>query len=245
MKALIDALRALHEVDKEKMEAEKERRAITERVVQIEQMVADLKRELEEKHEKLKEAERWYREREKELKEDNEKIKRAQARLNQITKAKEYAAIQREIELLRRSNAQKEEEILKLLAVMDEFRAAVAEEERKLADMEAELEREKQTTTARVEELDRRLRGLEARHAELEREIPPDVLKRYRRIQQAWQGMAIVPVNSKGSCGGCHRQIPPQMYNILLKQNSLETCPYCNRFIYVELPVKSEEADRE
>ncbi len=234
MKALILALRELQEVDRQRIEAERERRSITERVEQIQQMAAELQRELADKHEKLKEAERWYHDRERELKEDNEKIKRAQARLNQLTKAKEYAAVQREIEFLRRSNAQKEEEILKLLTVMDEFKAAVAEEEKKLDEMQRELEAERAATALRVQELDERLARLESRHVEFERDIPSPVLSRYRRIQQAWQGTAVVPVNSRGSCGGCHRQIPPQMYNTLLKQNSLESCPYCNRFVFVD-----------
>lgn len=234
MKNLISALRALQDVDKLRIELEKERRSITERVEQLSQMLEDLEREQAEKLDKLREAERWYREREKELKEDNEKIKRAQARLNALTKAKEYAAVQREIETLRRGNAQKEEEILKLLSVMDEFRVAVEEEGKKLEAMRAELANEKASTGIRVQELDERLKRLATEHKAYEEAVPPDVLRRYRRIQAAWQGMAVVPVSPKGACGGCHRQIPPQLYNILLRQNSLESCPYCNRFVYVE-----------
>ena len=234
MKSLIAALRALQEVDRQRIDSEKERRAITERVEQLTSMLGELEREQTEKRDKLKEAERWYRERERELKEDNEKIKRAQARLNALTKAKEYAAVQREIESLRRGNAQKEEEILKLLAVMDEFKVAAEEEGKKLETMRAELDAEQASTGVRVKELDERLGRLSSDHAGYERDIPPDVLRRYRRIQGAWQGMAVVPVNARASCGGCHRQIPPQLYNILLRQDSLESCPYCSRFVYVE-----------
>ncbi len=235
MKSLITALRALQDVDRLRLESEKERRAITERVEQLSAMLAELEREQTEKRDKLKEAERWYKERERELKEDNEKIKRAQTRLNALTKAKEYAAVQREIETLRRGNAQKEEEILKLLAVMDEFKVAVEEEGKKLETMRSELSGEQDSTGARVKELDGRLSKLADEHQAYEADIPADVLRRYRRIQSAWQGMAVVPVNPRGSCGGCHRQIPPQLFNILLRQDSLESCPYCNRFVYVDV----------
>lgn len=233
MKALITALRALQDVDIQKIEAEKERRSITERVEQLGGMLTELERDLAEKHEKLKEAERWYKEREKELKEDNEKIKRAQGRLNNLSKAKEYAAVQREIEILRRGNAQKEEEILKLLAVMDEFKVAVEEEESKLTSMRQDVESERSTTSSRVSELDKRLSGYISDRAKYEGDVPKTILQRYMRIQKAWQGLAVVLVNSKGSCGGCHRQVPPQLYNTLLRQDSLESCPYCNRFLYV------------
>ena len=243
MKSLISALRSLQEVDRQRIEAEKERRAITERVEQLTTMLGDLEREQAEKRDKLKEAERWYKERERELKEDNEKIKRAQTRLNALTKAKEYAAVQREIESLRRGNAQKEEEILKLLAVMDEFKGAVEEEGRKLEAMRSELNGEQASTGARVRQLDERLAGLSHEHKGYESDIPGDVLRRYKRIQGAWQGMAVVPVNAKGSCGGCHRQLPPQLYNILLRQATLESCPYCNRFVFVDREAQNGAAN--
>ncbi len=234
MKSLISALRALQEVDRQRIDAEKERRSITERVDQLAAMLSDLEREQSDKRDKLREAERWYKEREKELKEDNEKIKRAQTRLNALSKAKEYAAVQREIEALRRGNSQKEEEILKLLAVMEEFKRAVEEEDGKLGSMRAELAAEQATTGVRVKELDERIDRLSVEHTSYERGIPPEVLSRYRRIQKAWQGMAVVLVDTRGSCGGCHRSIPPQLYNTLLRQDSLQACPYCNRFVYVE-----------
>ncbi len=233
MKSVIAALRALQDVDHTRIDLEKERQAITDRVAELASILNEMERELAEKHDKLKEAERWYKEKERELKDDNEKIKRAQTRLNALTKAKEYAAVQREIELLRRSNAIKEEEILKLLGVIDEFRAAVDEDGKKFQDLRGELETEKLTTTERVAELDRRLAELGLEHGQYEKDIPTEYLRRYHRIQSAWQGMAVVPVNGKGSCGGCHRALPPQLYNILLRQQTLESCPYCNRFVYV------------
>lgn len=243
MKALITALRALQDVDKQKIEAEKERRSITERVEQLGGMLTELERDLAEKHEKLKEAERWYKERERELKEDNEKIKRAQGRLNNLSKAKEYAAVQREIEILRRGNAQKEEEILKLLAVMDEFKVAVEEEESKLTSMRQDVESERSTTSSRVSELDKRLSGYITDRKKYESDVPKAILQRYMRIQKAWQGLAVALVNHKGSCGGCHRQVPPQLYNTLLRQDSLESCPYCNRFLYVDPEEQQEVAN--
>jgi len=243
LKALIAALRSLQDVDKQKIEAEKERRSITERVEQLAGMLTELERDLSEKHEKLKEAERWYKERERELKEDNEKIKRAQGRLSNISKAKEYAAVQREIEILRRGNAQKEEEILKLLAVMDEFKVAVEEEEAKLKAMREDVSAERAATTERVAELDKRLNEFGKNRAKYEGDVPRATLQRYTRIQKAWQGLAVVPVNEKGSCGGCHRQIPAQLYNTLLRRDTLESCPYCNRFLYVDVEESQDAAE--
>jgi len=35
-------------------------------------------------------------------------------------------------------------------------------------------------------------------------------------------------------CQGCHLGIPPQQYNNLIKGDSPESCPNCNRIIYWE-----------
>lgn len=235
MKELIKSLRALQDVDQHRIDAEKEHNAITQRVQHLAELVAELEREQADKRDKLREAERWYKERDRELKEDNDKIKRAQARLNAVSKQKEHAAVQREIEGLRRSNQQKEEEILKLLAVMEEFKAAVAEEENKLDLMRQDLANEESSSVERVAELDRKLGNLATSHKDYEANIPVEILRRYKRIQKAWLGMAVVPVDAKGSCDGCHRRLPPQLYNTLLRNDALHTCPYCNRFIYVEI----------
>jgi len=235
LKELINALRALQDVDQHRIDAEKERQAITERVQGLAAMVAELEREQSDKRDKLREAEKWYQERDRELKEDNEKIRRAQARLNALSKQKEHAAVQREIESLRHGNQLKEEEILKLMTVMSEFKAAVEEEEKKLELMREDLAREESSSVERVSELDQKIASLGTTYKDFEINIPAEILRRYRRIQKAWLGMAVVPVDTKGSCGGCHRRLPPQLYNTLLRNDALHTCPYCNRFVFVEI----------
>ncbi|HNZ04729.1 MAG TPA: C4-type zinc ribbon domain-containing protein [Myxococcota bacterium] len=241
MKEVINALRALQDVDQDRIDAEKERQAITDRVQDLVARVAELEREQSEKRDKLREAEKWYQERDRELKEDNEKIKRAQMRLNALSKQKEYAAVQREIESLRHGNQVREEEILKLQAVMTEFKAAVDEEEKLLDEMRQDLSREQASSVERVAQLDSHIGSLEHSYKDYEANIPPETLRRYKRIQKAWLGMAVVPVDTKGSCGGCHRRLPPQLYNTLLRNDALHTCPYCNRFVFVDVREACED----
>jgi hypothetical protein len=45
------------------------------------------------------------------------------------------------------------------------------------------------------------------------------------------KGLAVVAVKD-GTCRGCNMRIPPQLYNVLQRGNSLELCPTCNRIIY-------------
>lgn len=229
----IESLRALQDIDNDILNLEREYKANFEKISKLKEILSGMEGEINDKREKLAEAEKWYQEKERELKDDMESVKKKQSRLNALTKNKEYVAIQKEIESLKKSNSAKEEEILKLLNVMEEFRLSIAEEEKKLIEMKKEVEIEESSNDERMKEIERKLEETRKDRERHEKAIPPDVLKLYKRIQSAWKGLAVVPV-SNGSCLGCHRHLPPQLYNILLKHKSIETCPFCNRFIYVE-----------
>ena len=55
-------------------------------------------------------------------------------------------------------------------------------------------------------------------------------------------GLAVVPVVN-GVCKGCHMAIPPQLYNIIQRGLSMETCPSCNRIIYWEELMKDKQLE--
>ena len=70
--------------------------------------------------------------------------------------------------------------------------------------------------------------------------IKPDVLKRYGAIRMR-RGLAVTTVRN-GTCQGCNMNVPPQLFNVLQRGNSIETCPYCHRIVYWENLMKDEPA---
>ena len=77
-----------------------------------------------------------------------------------------------------------------------------------------------------------RIASLEARRAELATRVEPALLTRYENIRKRRGGVAVTQVIG-GTCKGCNRQIPPQIAIILVRANTIENCPNCNRIIYV------------
>ena len=75
----------------------------------------------------------------------------------------------------------------------------------------------------------------------LTRDVRPEVLKRYSGIRIR-RGLAVVGVRN-GTCQGCNMNIPPQLYNVLQRGTSIETCPSCHRIIYWEDLMKDPAAD--
>jgi predicted nucleic acid-binding Zn-ribbon protein len=56
-------------------------------------------------------------------------------------------------------------------------------------------------------------------------------LRKYDRIRENRGGLAMVGV-SKGVCSGCFMNVPPQLFNELLREDQLHACPACNRLMY-------------
>jgi len=68
------------------------------------------------------------------------------------------------------------------------------------------------------------------------------VLKRYASIRMR-RGLAVVSVRS-GTCQGCNMNIPPQLYIVIQRGQTIETCPSCHRIIYWEDLMKDDKGDK-
>lgn len=242
MKEIISSLRALQEIDNEILRVKKEKINLSEKINALKEILVNNEKEIQEKKEKLQEAERWYHEKDKEFKEEMERIRKMQARLNALSKTKEYTAAQREIEIMKKATSQKEDEILKLLSAIDDYKNSISNDEKKIAEMKSEIEQEDTSTSEIIKVLNERLDEIKEKREGYEGKIPEDTKQRYLKIQEAMGGVAVVEVKN-GCCFGCHRQIPPQLFNILLMHISLENCPFCKRFIYVDTEPRDPDDD--
>ena len=236
MEEVLAQLIRLQKEDIRRLTLQGEKESLDAKIVKMKELLKEMEQDLGDKKDRLSEAERWYEEKEREMKEEEDQIKKLQARLNLTTKPKEYTNLQKEIEERKKRNKAREDEILKLLEVMEDFKSSVQEEEAKVEELRQKVIQEENDARARREEIDQELEIIEQKVKELEKGIPLGILRKYKRIQKAWKGLAVVEVDvATRSCGGCHRQIPPQLFNTILNSDKLHQCPHCQRFIYINL----------
>lgn len=235
MKDTLEALKGLQAADTEIREYSEARDALRGRLERLKEILARGEDALDEKRAKLADAEKWYREKNSELKDDVERVKVAKHRLASIAKSKEFVAAQKEIEFLRKSNQQKEEEILKLLDAIEEFKTSIATEQGKLDELRGELKREEDTNAAKLGELEAKIAEIDGRKEDGRKKLTVQVLRRYERIVAARNGVGVVEVSRDGTCLGCNRRVPPQMLIELLKFETILNCPSCQRFMFVAL----------
>jgi uncharacterized protein len=232
MKDQIDILVSLQEIEIESSSVNSHLCSISKRVDLLNYSQNELKQRITDETVKMEEMRKQYRSHESDIKQNQVMIKRSQERLNSIKNNREYQALLKEIEELKRTNVATEELMIDFLNQIDdaEKRTVLMQEELQLLQNDILLEEQvvgSETVTA-----GKRLKELEQERQKLSGKIEADVLKLFQKVQsQQVRGNAVVPVQD-AVCHGCYVNIPPQMYNELQRCDQLRMCPNCQRIIY-------------
>jgi hypothetical protein len=172
-----------------------------------------------------------HRDKESEHREGVDRLRKTKDRLLDVKTNKEYQAMLKEIETIEQKNGEIEDEILSLLERIDAFKRELREQENTLQESRTRYEQAKKKTEEELHSLDEEILTCQKNLQGLSGEIERDLMKKYDIIKKRKNGLAVVPV-LKGVCTGCHLNIPPQLYNELLKSDQVLSCPNCNRIIY-------------
>jgi predicted nucleic acid-binding Zn-ribbon protein len=187
----------------------------------------------------LAESQRYYNEQKNLLETDENHVASGKHKLSQAKNSKEYVAAQREIDTSRESAQTREAEMTKLVD-------AVKAKEKLLADRDADVKalrdsiaKDVEAARSRMAELEGKIGAIKTERDKIAVGVRPDVLKRYGTIRMR-RGLAVVAVRG-GTCTGCNMNLPPQLFNMLQRGTSLETCPYCHRIVYWDELMKDPE----
>lgn len=157
---------------------------------------------------------------------------RAEARLPQIKTQREYLAVLKEVDTAKKQI----KELGDQLAAKDrDLEALTADKTEKDAEVAALSEQ----TAARQAEIAAVAVGLDAGLADhgrqrddLTGQLPVPLRKRYDMLLERRNGMAVVEARD-GACLGCHMHLPPQLFNRLYVAKEVQSCPHCNRLLYL------------
>lgn len=234
LKALVE----LQEIDLRIREREKDRQQIPNRLREIESLLEEKRSELNEERNQCDEAEMARRMAEGDLRAEKEKIKKWEARLNEIKSNRDYQALSREIEATRKANLGIEDEILRKMQEIEDLKTSIAQKEEELQETEQGLSAERAGLEEKLASINADIEREESERAHARERVEARWYKQYQMIRNRRDGLAVVPVLDE-HCQGCNMGIPPQLYNIVLKGEQIETCPYCHRIIYYQAALQS------
>jgi predicted nucleic acid-binding Zn-ribbon protein len=230
LKVQLTLLEELQQHDAKLQEQEQALKSLPEKVQLKKNDLAKLEALVARERTALADAEKFRRDLEGQLKSDESNAARSKGKLTAVKSSKDYMAAQREVEAQRKMIGEREEEILKLIETIESKKKAIAQMDKDVADLRAIVVEEEKVVEAKVAEVRAKVAEERAVRDVVAAKVRPDILKKYGSIRMR-RGLAVVPV-VKGTCQGCHMSIPPQLYNMIQRGNSVETCPTCNRIIY-------------
>ena len=232
--SLRDKLKALEELQQIDLDAGAlgaEAEQIPRRRAELDAGVAEAQRAYDAEKKRLYDNERERLGVEQLLQLERDKVKKWEGRLGEIRTPREYAALNREIDIARKTNETQGEQLKLLGASAAEMEKAVEAAGDALTEREMAGEQELQDLAVREAEYAKKRAELEARRAEASRRVDPKLLARYDAIKKRRAGVAVAAVVGQ-TCRGCNRNIPPQLFIVLQRAESIETCPNCHRIIY-------------
>lgn len=230
---VVDTLRKLQAIDDEIRDIRTGRDVLVKNMERLKTVLSHLDRELEDKRGKLTEAESWNRKKSAELDDEREKLSKAKSKLSGVTRSKEYVAVNKELETLRKSIGQREDEVQNLVTAIGEFRVAIQREEQKVQDLRSQAEVEAHANTDRLASMAAKIAEVDARRKLISDRLEPSLVARYARIAAARGGIAVVPVID-GGCKGCHMTLQPRFVESILRVTDVAVCPHCSRYLYAE-----------
>jgi hypothetical protein len=231
MHPTVERLIELQRIDDEIRNHRKQREELATNLERLKRILAQMGASLAEKRGRLADNVHWYEDKRIELQADNDRINNAKNKLVAVQRTKEYQAMTKELDTLRKKFQEDEAELTRLSAVIEETRAAVASEEAKFAEIQAEVQREDATSAERLGELDKHIATVAAKKDEVGKHLTRNVVQSYERILEKRDGVAVVPA-VMGSCTGCKMKVPPQTWVKIQLGKEIFQCSNCNRYLF-------------
>jgi hypothetical protein len=225
---LLTSLQRLDQGIKEKKEATE---AVTRKLRELEVAVEQRSTEAAQLGTQLGEVKTRQLALERELAEIEEKMKDRRMRLQRIRSERELQATQREIELMKERTAELEEQELVVLEESEALAAKVSAAEENAKGGREALAREREDLVAQTATLTEDIGRATAARDELIGSLDGTLLRRYELIFSKRRGTAVVSVHN-GICQGCHMNVPPQLYNQILRGEDVHACPSCHRLLF-------------
>ncbi len=233
----------LQERDSELLSIQQKLQTIPHQIEQLEAGVAEYEADIAAKSEELAETEKTQRAKNAEIEMNAGQREKYQNEQRTATSNEAYNALERQIEFLDEQDDAAEDAILVLMEESDRLK-------KELAELDVEVNQEKEKTEAETEQFRQELRALETERAEKLKQrkaFLPKIDKVRRDEYHRWvkaqltseSGMkrlksGFMALGKDGTCGSCRIAIQPQTLKEAQKYEKPVYCSSCKRLLYVE-----------
>lgn len=231
MHAQIEILASLQNIDRDIREKNSKKQRLLAATRDGEERIKVKRSEIASLTGEWAEKDRLRQEKDRILQEEGRKAMEKRMRMNRIKNIKELQALQREIEQIKQANSELEEELIKIFEELDLYTASRKEKEEELKKLEEEWKEKQREMEVEISGIDQAVSEASTLRQTIASQINGDLIERYELIFARRGGTAVVAV-SGGICQGCYMNIPPQLWNEIIKSEKINLCPSCHRIFY-------------
>ncbi len=231
MSAQIEILASLQTVDREIKQHHGKKQDLLGELQAKEQEIQIKKREIVKLSLVLAETEKLRQEKDRVFQDEGKKATDRRMRMNRIKNSKELMALQREIDLIKQGNSEREEELIKLMEETDRASSEIKGKEEELAKLQAEWDQEQEELRSQITGIDQAVSEAATRRQTIAAQVAGDLISRYELIFSRRGGTAVVQVTG-GICQGCYMNVPPQLWNEIIRSEKVHLCPSCQRILH-------------
>jgi uncharacterized protein len=226
----IDALESLAVIDAELKDLFEELGREREGLNTKQQHLAELDGRLARDRKSVEDMERMRSELMAEVRQMSTQVEKSREKLSRCRSEREANAAQREVEELRKLYRDRELEIDKLVALIDNARGEIDKVSVERDALASELGANESDIASRLSDLEQRTASKDGARKEAVARVSPALYRRYELIRKR-RGTALAHT-VEGTCSACHMRLPPMLFQQLMRKDDFSQCPSCNRILY-------------
>jgi len=204
---------------------------LPDELASLERRLEEFKQAVENERIRLEELHTTYRAHESDARDYQAQIKKSEEKLKAVKTNKEYQSGLKEIEEIKRLYSKLEDQMIACLEDIDSAEKEIANQNGILEKMITEVKSDKKNMERDSELQRQELKRLQNERQLLLENVDADLLGKYTSVQAIIGEIALAGVKD-AVCQACNVNLPPQMYNELLRADKLFYCPHCQRIIY-------------
>ncbi|HWC14732.1 MAG TPA: C4-type zinc ribbon domain-containing protein [Actinomycetota bacterium] len=232
----LQQLLVLQDEDTSIKRLEERRRSLPEaqELATTNEALAELTADLEIAQKQFDEVAREQDRREGEIAIVEQKIAREEERLfgGKVSNPKELGALQAEVQMLKKKKGDLEDGLLEIMVHKEDAAATLD----RLKNEQADTARKSEALTASVGtligQIDAQLQEHAAKRDAAATPLTPELLQLYEKIRATKNGVGAAALE-RGTCQGCHTQLPNKEVERMKAEGGLQRCDNCRRILVV------------
>ena len=226
----LEMLLKLQNIDYDLEELDRSREYLPDMINNLKKEIEEVSRTLKESEERLTQQVLQRKKLELDIEEINSELARLQKQMRDIKTNREYDALVTEIANRKTKISESEEELLIILAEIDELQDKVKEYKEKLVEVDKNNRVQLESLGKEMDSIGIKIKQKQDERKNISVRINKLMSATYERVKRVKGGAAVVPVK-KRACSGCYKSLPPQKIQEIKKREILITCDSCGRIL--------------